>query len=160
MCEVRFSRTPRGRLWCCLWVKVTAELPLLVHQACLGGPCWYSCGEVVSNTWATCQLAPLSSTPAPLLHLMSWAGPEQLGGPSNPIHNRLAASSCFTKYVSANLEEAGIGRDRFMGSAANLFFQGNRLRQRDTWSFHSNVQYCAWSFDRKTQSHHPCFGGQ
>ena len=81
-----------------------------------------------STLFYTCSTCPTCSTVA-LLHLMGWAGPEQSGGPSNPIHNRLAASSCFTKYVSANLEEAGIGRDRFMGFAANLFFQRNRLRQ-------------------------------
>ena len=41
-------------------------------------------------------------------------------------------SATVSQYVSANLEEAGIG-DRFMGSGANLFFQRNRLRQSDTW---------------------------
>ena len=61
-----------------------------------------------STLFYTCSTCPTCSSVA-LLHLMSWAGPEQSGGPSNPIHNRLAASSCFTKYVSANLEEAGIG---------------------------------------------------
>ena len=54
-------------------------------------------------------------------------------------------SATVSQYVSANLEEAGIG-DRFMGLGANLFFQRNRFRQRDTWWHHSSAQLCARIF--------------
>ena len=61
-----------------------------------------------------------------LFHRTFWRSP--------PIHNRLAVSYCFT--IRFCQFRGSRDWDRFMGSGANLFFQRNRLRQRDTWWWH------------------------